>query len=256
LYADKLLHRFDLAVWVEMIARPEFGAIRSSTAPATLCAILFFLASLLFLPGVLLGYSSDHRISREEFFRACGHNVWRFVRLLVYYAVIAGLIAGVLFGVQGSMVNAVDRTANDDRVVFLTQILSLAVIFVVLAVIRVWFDLVQTDVVLRDEAAVRRSVAWAFRSTRRNLGRLVGSYVLIAMVALLVLAAGILTWHAIVPPSSVLGAFLVSQAILLLLLSMRFWQRASSVAFYLRQTAETVATIQAMAGSAAPAMAP
>jgi hypothetical protein len=252
LYADKLLHGFDAAVLFEMIARPEFGPVRSSTQPATLFAVLFFLASLLFMPGVLLGYSSDHRISRDEFFRSCGHNVWRFVRVFLFYAVIAGIIAGILFGVQDALVKAVDKAANDDRLPFLTQMLSLAVIFLVLTALRAWFDLAQTDVVLRDQLAVRRSLAWAFRTTRRNSGRLLGSYVLIAIVALIVLAAGMVIWYASVPPSSVLGAFIVSQGILLLLLSMRFWQRASVVAFYLRQVSDPVIEVQATSAAPVP----
>jgi hypothetical protein len=142
-------------------------------------------------------------------------------------------------------VKTLDKTANDDRLPFLTQMLSMAVIFLVLTVIRAWFDLAQTDVVLRDQRAVRKSMGWAFRSTRRSLGRLLGTYVLIAIVGLAVLAAGILIWYATVPPSSVIGAFLVSQAILLLLLGMRFWQRASAVAFYVRLAAEPEIETQA-----------
>jgi len=92
-------------------------------------------------------------------------------------------------------------------------------------------------VVLRDRPAVHKSVAAGFRKTRRNLGRLLGSYVVIAIVALAVLVAGILLWHAIVPPSSVLGAFIVGQATLLLLLATRFWQRATAVAFYVKEMA-------------------
>jgi len=245
LYADKLLHGFDLAALVELIARPEFGPMQSSTRPAMLFAIFFFLAILLFMPGVLLGYSSDHRISREEFFRACGHNVWRFVRLFVIYAAIAGIIGGVLFGIQGALVKAVDRTANDDRLPLVTQMLSMAIIFLVLTVIRIWFDLAQTDVVLRDQKAVRKSLGWGFRAMRRSIGGLLGTYVVAAIAGLIILAVGILLWHAIVPPSSVLGAFIVSQAILLLLLGVRFWQRASAVAFYVRQGAEPEREMQA-----------
>ncbi len=81
LYADKLLHGFNLGVFTEMLARPEFGTLRSATHPAMMFAVVFFLASLVFMPGVLLGYASDHRLPRDEFFRACGRNVWRFVRL-------------------------------------------------------------------------------------------------------------------------------------------------------------------------------
>ena len=247
LYADKLLHGFDLIVLIELMARPEFGPAKSSTAPATLFAVLFFLTSLVFMPGVLLGYSSDHRISREEFFRACGHNVWRFVRLFLIYAVIAGILGGVLFGAQDALVKAVDKTVNDDRLPFVTQMLSLVVIFLVLTVIRIGFDLAQADVVLRDQRAVRKSLGWAFRATGRNFGRLLGTYVVVAIVGLVILAAGIVTWYAIVPPSSVLGAFLVSQATLLLLLGMRFWQRASAVTFYVRQAAEPEIEVPVMA---------
>jgi hypothetical protein len=55
-----------------------------------------------------------------------------------------------------------------------------------------------------------------------------------------VLVAGILLWYAIVPPSSVLGAFIIGQATMLLLLATRFWQRATAVACYLREIAEPV----------------
>lgn len=67
-----------------------------------------------------------------------------------------------------------------------------------------------------------------------------GSYVVIAIVALAVLVVGILLWKTIVPPSSVVGAFIVGEATLLLLLASRFWQRATAVAFYVREMAEPV----------------
>jgi hypothetical protein len=43
-----------------------------------------------------------------------------------------------------------------------------------------------------------------------------------------------------VPPSSVLGAFIVGQATLLLLLAARFWQRATAVAFYEQELAAPI----------------
>ena len=239
LYADKLLHGFNVAVFIELLARPEFGALPSSAAPAMMFAVVFFLASLLFMPGVLLGYASDHRLPRDEFYRTCGRNVWRFVRLLLFFAIIAGIVAGILFGALSALVTAADKTSHE-RLPFFTQLLGTAIILVVLTVIRIWFDLAQTDVVLRDQHAVRKSVTAGFRKTRRNLGRLLGSYVVIAIVALAVLVAGILLWNTIVPPSSVVGAFIIGQATLLLLLAARFWQRATAVAFYVREMAEPV----------------
>jgi hypothetical protein len=239
LYADKLLHGFNLGVFIDLLVRPEFGALASATHPALMFAIVFFLASLLFMPGVLLGYASDHRLPRDEFYRACGRNVWRFVRLFLFFTIIAGVIAGILFGALNALVTAADKTSNE-RLPFFTQFLGTIVILLVLTVIRIWFDLAQTDVVLRDQPAVRKSIAAGFRKTRRNLGRLLGSYVVIAIVALAVLLAGIFLWNTIVPPSSVVGAFIVGEATLLLLLATRFWQRAAAVAFYVRQLAEPV----------------
>ena len=239
LYADKLLHGFNFGVFIELLARPEFGALPGSSAPAMTFGVVFFLASLLFMPGVLLGYASDHRLPRDEFYRACGRNVWRFVRLFLLFTVIAGIIAGILFGALNALVTAADKTSNE-RLPFFTQLLGTGIIFLVLTVIRIWFDLAQTDVVLRDQHAVRKSVAAGFRKTRRSLGRLLGSYVVIAIVALAVLVVGILLWKTIVPPSSVVGAFIVGEATLLLLLAIRFWQRATAVAFYVREMAEPV----------------
>src|SRR5580700_7888264 len=46
LYADKLLHGFNLGVFMELLTRPEFGAMPSATHPAIMFAVVFFLASL------------------------------------------------------------------------------------------------------------------------------------------------------------------------------------------------------------------
>jgi hypothetical protein len=234
LVADEMLHGFNVGLFAELLARPEFGPLSASLKPASIFAVLFLLASLLFMPGVLLGYASDHRIPRDEFYRACGRNVWRFVRLFLFFGVIAGLVGGVLFGGLNALATAADKTSNE-RLPFFTQFIGTGIIFLVLTVIRIWFDLAQTDVVLRDQPAVRKSIVVGFRKTRRNLGSLLVSYVMVAIVALVILMAGIVLWNMIVPPSSVLGAFIIGQATLLLLLGTRFWQRAVGVAFYVKR---------------------
>src|SRR4029077_6374553 len=111
------------------------------------------------------------------------------------------------------------------------QMAGLTVIFLVMTTLRIWFDLAEADVVLSDQKAVRRSIASGFRHTFRSLGRLLGSYVLITILAAMVLVAGLWTWIRVVPAESVLGAFLIGQVILLLLLIMRFWQRGVAVAY-------------------------
>lgn len=254
LYSDRILHGFDVAVLGELIGRPEFGPMQSSTMPAIFFGILFLCASLVFMPGVLLGYSSDHRISRDEFFRACGRNLWRFVRLFVLAAIGVGIVGGVLMNAQDALAKAADKT-NYERLPFFITLTGVAIALLVLTMLRIWFDLAQTDVVLRDQSAVRKSVAVGFRAMRRNWLRLMGAYVAISIVALAVLVGGIVLWNMIVPPSSLVGAFLVSQLILLLLLAMRFWQRAAAVAFYAKQTAEPVIEMPPAAPVGAPAIA-
>jgi len=253
LYADKLLHGFNIAVLVEMVARPEFGAIPGATHPALMYAVVFFFVSLLFMPGVLLGYASDHGLPRDEFYRACGRNVWRFVRLFLLFTIIAGIIGGILFGGLNALVNAAEKTSRE-RLPFFLQFAGTVIILLVLTVIRIWFDLAQTDVVLRDQPAVRKSVAEGFRMTWHRLGRLFVSYVLIGVVGVAVLVAGILLWHAIVPASSVLGAFIIGQATLLLLLGIRFWQRATAVAFYTKELSDPVEEARLMPALTTPSV--
>ena len=232
LYADKLLHGFDVNVFVEMLARPEFGSVNTSTAPAFSLAFLFFLATMLLLPGVLLGYASDHRLPRDEFYRTCGQNIWRFVRLFLCFLVIAGPTAGILGAGQNAWVKAAGESSNE-RLPFFIHLICTGIIFLVLTSIRIWFDLAQAQVVVADQGKVRKSIAAAYRGMKGHRMRLLGSYLLITLPAGMVLLAGIWVWIKFIPAASILGAFVVGQAILLVLLAARFWQRACAVAFYL-----------------------
>jgi hypothetical protein len=237
LLSDRLLHGFDMAVFLEMLTRPEFGPMQSSSAPAMVFAIVFLLASLVFIPGVFLGYASDHRISREEFFRSCGHNVWQFIRLFLFFAIIGGIVAGTLFGLQGALAGAADNTSNE-RLPDLVKWAGTLIVLAALTAVRMWFDLAQVDVVLRDERAVRKSLGAAWRMMRGNRMRLLGTYLVVGLVSAAVLVGGIVLWNLIVPPSSVFAAFLIGQITLLALLATRFWQRAVAVAFFERSVAE------------------
>src|SRR4051812_38628326 len=83
LYSDRLLHGFDVSVLTELIMRPEFGATKALTIPAMDFAFVFFLFTALLLPGIFQGFASTYRLPRDQFFRACGRNLWRFIRLLL-----------------------------------------------------------------------------------------------------------------------------------------------------------------------------
>ena len=240
LRSDRLLHGFDLGVLVGMFMRPEFGPTRAASAPAMHFAVLYFLLTALFMPGVLEGYASNFRLAREEFFRACGRNLWRFVRLMIVAAIVMGIAAGVLFGIRSPLLKKAAESTNE-LLPFYVSVASLCLIFLIMTALRIWFDLAEADVVLSDQRAVRKSIASGFRHMWRSLGHLLGAYVLIALVGIAVMTAGLLAWIKFVPSASIVGAVIVSQLTLLLLLTARFWQRGVAVTYYLQSMVAPIA---------------
>lgn len=239
LHAERLVNGFDLGVLYEMLVRPEFGPTIASAAPAMHFAFFFLLLTALFLPGVLQGYASTYRLPREIFFRTCGRNLWRFLRLMIVAGIVMGIFAGVMFGIHSALLKAAEESTNE-LLPFYVSMASLLVIFLVMTTLRIWFDLAQTDAVLSDQPAVRRSILAGFLHAWRSLGSLLGSYLVSTMVAAIVLLAGLWAWMKFVPPASVFGAVVVSQLTLLLLLIPRFWQRGMAVTYYLQNMVEPI----------------
>lgn len=231
LESAKLTQGFDLATFIELLARPEVGSMQALNASSFDFAFLFFLLTLFFLPGVFLGYASDHRLPRTEFFRACGQNFWRFIRILIFYLFIAGIPIGILFAIQKGIDKAADHSTNE-LLPFTLEMICLAVIFLVAMFFRAWFDQAEVEIVLRDQNAVRKTIGPARRRTSYGLW---ATYLFIAVLAGVFLIIGLWLWHSIVPPSSVLGAFIVGQLTMFVWLKMRFWQRACAVVYYERQ---------------------
>jgi hypothetical protein len=252
LYSDRLLHGFDLSVLIEMVARPDFGSAQSPMAPAVDFAFVFFVFTAIFLPGVIQGYASTYRLPRDQFFRACGRNLWRFVRLLLISGVIMGVLAGVLFGLQGALAKKAGESTNE-MLPFYVSLTCIAIIFLVMTVLRICFDLAEIDVVLNDQNAVRKSIATAFRHTFRSLARLLANYVVIAIVAALILMAGLGIWIRFVPSDNVFRAFFISQLTLFFLLIPRFWQRGVAVAYYKQRMVAPVFVAEPLAPQPMPA---
>ena len=229
--ADRLVHGFDLSVMFELLMTPESGQMSAMTTPALCFAGLFFLATALFLPGIFQGYASTYRLPREDFFRACGRNLWRYIRLMIVAGIVMVIVAGALFAVNGTLVKKAGESTNE-LLPFEVQMTGLAVIFLVMTALRIWFDLAEVDIVLSDQRAVRKSIGAAFRHTFRQLPRLLASYVVATIVAAILLVAGLWAWMKLVPPESLWGAFAISQLTLLLLLIPRFWERGVAVSYW------------------------
>src|ERR1700686_5319495 len=113
LQSERLLHGFPLGVLIEMFSRPELGPTMASRAPAMFFALLFLVATALFLPGVFQGYASTYRLPREDFFRACGRNLWRYIRLMIVAGIVMGIVTAVLFGIQGALESKAAESTNE-----------------------------------------------------------------------------------------------------------------------------------------------
>src|SRR5580658_2758548 len=240
--ADRLFHGFDLAVMIGLLAPPEFGSMAAMGRAAGYFSFLFFLFTALFLPGVFQGYASTYRLPREDFFRACGRNLWRFIRLMIIAGIVMGIFTGILFGINGAIVKKAGESTNE-VLPFEIQMTGLAVIFLVMTVLRVWFDLAEADIVLNDQRAVRRSIGAGFRHTFRAFGRLLTSYVLTTISAAVILVGGLWVWMKLVGPEHWFDAFIVSQIILFLLLIPRFWQRGIAVSYWQQNMVVPVVTL-------------
>jgi hypothetical protein len=229
--SDKLMHSFDIGVVVELLQRPEFGQTVSMTTPALYFGFLFFLFTAIFLPGVFAGYASTYRLPREDFFRACGRNLWRFIRIMIIAGIVMGIFTGVFFALNGAIVKKATESTNE-VLPFELRMIGYAVIFLIMTTLRIWFDLAEADTVLNDQRAVRKSVGSAFQHTFGGLAHLLATYVVSTLVAVAFLLAGLSIWMNLVRPDSIIGAFVIAQITLLLLLIPRFWQRGIAVSYW------------------------
>ncbi len=231
LYAQGLVKGFDMGVFGELMFKPEFGTMSSMSYPAIYFAVIFFLATALFLPGVFSGYASTYRLPRDQFFRACGRNLWRLIRILIIAGIVMGIVAGLLFAANSAIGDWADQSTNE-KLSFELQVIGLAVIFLIMTTLRIWFDLAEVNTVLDDQRAVRKSIGTAFRHTFRSLPRLLGSYVVTTIVAAIFLVGGLWIWMRFDSPESVAGALVIAQITLFLLLIPRFWQRGIAVSYW------------------------
>jgi len=241
--SGKLMQSFDIGVVVGLLQRPDFGQTDSMTMPALYFGFLFFLFTTIFLPGIFAGYASNYRLPREDFFRACGRNLWRFVRIMIIAGIVMGIFAAALFALNGAIVKKAAESTNE-VLPFELRMTGFAVIFLIMTTLRIWFDLAEADTVLNDRRAVRKSIAAAFKHTFRNLGRLLTTYVASTLVAVFFLLAGLSIWMNLVRPDSIIGAFVIAQITLFLLLIPRFWQRGIAVSYWHERMLVPVAAAQ------------
>ena len=231
LAAGRLVHGFDLAVLFNLMAQPSHPL--SNVAPSISSVAIFFLFMLFIEGGVLELYRLDRKLTRADFFGACGTYFWRFARLLIYSLILVVptfLLASFVAGRS-------DRLASEaaqPMLGFWFEVGGLLVVLLLLLTVRLWFDLAQVDAVREGERAMRRSLRRALGAMRSHFWSLFWMFLRIHLVGWMALAAAVWIWVRLVRPESIRASFLVSQAALLLWLGARLWQRASETIWYQR----------------------
>lgn len=229
LAADRLARGFDLSVFLELLLRPEVTP-RALLPASVFFAVPFLLVTLFLTAGIVQSFLSDEHLRIGPFFQACGAWLWRFTRLSFLTLLILGIVLGVLNGLRGALLDAAGKSPNP-RLYFYVGLAALLVMWLVAIKLRLWFDLAQFHLVHTGERKVRRAIPAGLRLMRRGFLRLYGTYLAIALLGWIGLAAGLWVWVKL-PPASVGLAFLVGQAILMLWLGTRYWQRAAGALWF------------------------
>jgi hypothetical protein len=232
LAADRLYHSFDLGTLFDLLARPEIDTSVLAGAPILAVAV-FLVLMLLFTGGILKVYQEDRTFTMGEFFGAGGQFFWRFVRLVIFLLIVLIPVALVNRGFKAWSDNLSDHFAQPAPHVVVNIAGKLAVLLLLMAV-RIWSDMAEVGAVAEDEYAMRRSVVRAFHLTRNNLRYLLWLFfgpILVAAVGTTLL---LWVWVRRIPHQAVTTSFLLSQAVILLWIFTRLWQRSSEVLWYQR----------------------
>jgi hypothetical protein len=231
LMGQPLTDRFDLGMLAELFRLPGVSLIRFTTT-SYLFAFVFFVFVLFVTGGVLETYRQDRRLAAGEFFAASGAFFWRFVRLLLL-SIIPFVIVSMIYQALGKFADqAGDRAIADQVGVFLGW--GAMAVFLLLALwVRLWFDIAQVRAVAQNERRMWRNTWRAWRISWHDLRSLYGMYFLIALLAWILSAAGLVIWT-MLPPTATGSVFVIFELIMFTQIAARLWQQASAMSWYQR----------------------
>jgi hypothetical protein len=231
LHSRALVDGFDFAAFIELASNPDV-AFWSKMSDTVWPAIAFFVFSLFMTGGILESYRGDRKLPAEDFFRACGAYFWRWVRLLIFLLIVLTPIFLLTSGITKWSGNLSDDSPHE-KLGFWVDVCGLLFVALLMMVVRLWFDMAQVRTVAEQEAAIRRSLARAFKLTFRNFGSLFWMYFRISFLAWLGLALAFWIWLRI-PAERIGSTFFLCEVLLAWWLGTRLWQRASETVWYER----------------------
>jgi hypothetical protein len=237
LASAKLLHGMDAGMLQLLASNPS--APFSSQAGYLYYGV--YLVFLLFITGgVLEAYRRDAGTATGEFFEACGSFFWRMLRLMLVFLLTlipVAIVMGIFFA-AGNRLS--DKTISDlpGRWMY---VIGAVLGMLVLAGMRLWFDMAEVYTVAHNERKIRLALKETCKLLWRKWPALYGMFVGITILSGIVFYGGFWVWERVAPPTAIVLSLLWLQALVLLCIGMRLWKRACETAWYQRYQAEQVA---------------
>jgi NADH:ubiquinone oxidoreductase subunit 6 (subunit J) len=226
----RLVHGFDLAALAELGSLPE-APLRGMGMMFLVPSFLFTLFMLFMTGGLLVSYQDDLRLDAAGFFEACGRHFWRFVRLLIYFAVVM-ILVGILWSLVGKFYSEIDDAAVSPSSAPVFMGGATILIILLLICVRIWFDMAQVIAVAKDERRMHRALRRSAALVWNNLGSLFWLYVRISVIGCALFGYGLYIWMMKLRPEDTPRAFVLGQVMILLWLGTRLWRRASETEWY------------------------
>jgi hypothetical protein len=236
LASRRLVDGWDLSALIEL-GQLQNSPIEFQGPTVIHFSVVFAIFMLFVTGGILATYVRDEKPQTAPFFEACGHYFWRFVRLLIYFAIVLLPIGAICAGV-GALYDHIDEASISPFPAVYFFVAASLVILLLLTTMRLWFDMAEILAVANDERRMHKALRRAARLLWNNFFSLLWLYLRIAIIGLLLFAIGLRVWMMNLSPQSNILAFLLSQLMVLVWIGMRLWQRASEALWY-REYAQT-----------------
>lgn len=228
--AQRLVHGFDVSAIAELESLPQ-QPLRGEGFIFVWPPFFFGIFMIFMAGGILVSYYEDSWLGTAGFFEACGRHFWRFVRLAIYFAIVMipiFALASVCTRIYSSID---DASVSPYRAPEFALAAASVVLFLLLAV-RLWFDMAQVISITARDRRMYRMLGRSARLLWHNFGSLFWLFLRISIVGWVVFGAGLYVWMMVLRPESTEWALLLSQAMILVWLGTRLWQRAAEAQWY------------------------
>jgi hypothetical protein len=227
--SSELVQQFDIGIFIALLSRPEI-ALRRMVGGSVAFSLVFLFYMLFISGGVLAVYSEDRHLSKAEFFGKGGEHFWRMVRLMLFSIIPFGIVLAMVAGVN-ALADKVGETADTAVPEYRVLIIGGFACMLIALWVRAWFDLAQTRTVCDQERGMFRLTFRSFALAFRKTFRFWGIYLPTTMVGAGVAGCVFLIWLNI-PHSSYVASWTLLEALSLILIGMRIWQRAAMIVWY------------------------